>query len=415
MTSTVEPMPVPMRHGFLHSDDDALRTKGYPEWDRLRDETPVFESDYRTPGSPQPLWYFLDYDDVYNILRDTGLYSSEGFTHPDYESEYMMIPSEFDPPKHTKYRTQLNPFFSPNRVAQLEPTIRSVCRGLIEELAPLGRADVIDDFALRFPTSVFMGMLGVPVDDLETLISWVHQSQHTSHADDPDGRIRDAADRAIHEFMGVIAEDRKAHPGDDIVSNLLTCRIDGRPFNDGELGGILYLLFLAGLDTVASMLGWTFMHFAQNPTDRQRIVEDPSLSSSAVEELLRYYSIVSMTRHATRDVEMRGCPIKKGDRVIAPLAPANRDSTAFPDATEFRIDRTPNRHIAFGAGPHRCVGSHLARLELKVAIEEWHRLIPDYAITPDADLGLRVGMFVTSLQHVPLRWETGTVPASTGG
>ena len=408
MTSTTDPSVIPLRHGFLHSEDEGLRTKGYPEWDRLRDETPVFESDYRTPGSPQPIWYFLDYDDVYAILRDTGMYSSEGFTHPDYESEYMMIPSEFDPPKHTKYRTQLNPFFSPNRVAQMEPLIRSVCRELLEALAPLGRADVISDFALRFPTSVFMGMLGVPVDDLDTLISWVHQSQHTSHAEDPDGRIRDGADRAIHEFMGAIAEDRKMNPGNDIVSGLLECRVDGRPFNDQELGGILYLLFLAGLDTVASMLGWSFMHLAQHPDDRKRVTANPTLSASTVEELLRYYSIVSMTRHATADVEMKGCPIKKGDRVIAPLAPANRDPRAFPEAAEFHLDRTPNRHIAFGAGPHRCVGSHLARLELRVALEEWHRLIPDYAITPDADLGLRVGMFVTSLQSVPLEWTPST-------
>jgi cytochrome P450 len=320
----------------------------------------------------------------------------------------MMIPSEFDPPKHTKYRTQINPFFSPTRVAQMEPVIRSVCRELLEELAPLGRADVITDFALRFPTSVFMGMLGVPVDDLDTLISWVHQSQHTSHAEDPDGRIRDGADRAIHEFMGAIAEDRKKNPGNDIVSGLLECRVDGRPFNDQELGGILYLLFLAGLDTVASMLGWTFMHLAQHTDDRKRITADPTLSASTVEELLRYYSIVSITRHTTADVEMKGCPIKKGDRVIVPLAPADRDPKAFPDAMDFQLDRAPNRHIAFGAGPHRCVGSHLARLELRVALEEWHRLIPDYAIAPEADLGLRVGMFVTSLQSVPLEWTPST-------
>lgn len=156
------------------------------------------------------------------------------------------------------------------------------------------------------------------------------------------------------------------------------------------------------------MLGWTFMHLAQHTDDRKRITADPTLSASTVEELLRYYSIVSITRHTTADVEMKGCPIKKGDRVIVPLAPADRDPKAFPDAMDFQLDRAPNRHIAFGAGPHRCVGSHLARLELRVALEEWHRLIPDYAIAPEADLGLRVGMFVTSLQSVPLEWTPST-------
>jgi cytochrome P450 len=403
---------VPLRHHFLHSENEDLRTKGYAEWDRLRDETPVFESDYRTPGSPQPLWYFLEYEDVYAVLRDTGLFSSKGFTHPDYDSDYIMIPSEFDPPEHTKYRTQLNPLLSPTRIGEMEETVRRVCRDIITNLAPRGKADVIDDFALRFPTTVFMGMLGVPIDDLDTLISWVHDSQHTSHADDPDGAIRDGADRAIHEFMGAIAQERKLEPRDDIVSRLLQCRIDDRPITDKELGGILYLLFLAGLDTVASMLGWSFMHLAQHPADRQRICADPALIPSTVEELLRYYSIVTMSRKATADVAMQGCPIHQGDRVIVPTASANRDPKTFPAASEFQLDRTPNRHIAFGAGPHRCVGSHLARLELRVALEEWHRLIPDYDITPDADLGLRVGMFVTELQSVPLHWTPQTGGAS---
>lgn len=397
----------PLRHGFLHSEDLELRRGGYPAWDRLRDETPVFESDYRTPGSQHPTWYFLEYDDVYAVLRDTGLFSSVGFTHPDFESEYKMIPSEFDPPEHTRYRTLLNPLFSPKRIAEMEPQIRSACRELVRGLADRGRCDVLEDFALKFPTTVFMGMLGVPVDDLDTLVHWVHQSQHTSHAEDPDGRIRDAADRAIHEFMGGIAEARRAEPRDDVVSRLVQCRIDGRPLDDKELGGILYLLFLAGLDTVASMLGWSFLHLAQHPEHRRRIVEEPGLVPSTVEELLRYYSIVSISRHLTSDADRRGCPMRKGDRVIVPLATANRDPLAFPDGGSFVPDRTPNRHIAFGAGPHRCLGSHLARLELAVALEEWHGRIPEYSMPEGFEPRLRVGMFVTSLVEMPLVWDGG--------
>lgn len=396
--------PVPIRHGFLHSEDADLRRIGYPEWDRLREETPVFESDYRTPGSQHPTWYFLGYDDVYTVLRDTGLFSSVGFTHPDYESEYKMIPSELDPPEHTRYRTLLNPLFSPKRVAELEPTVRSICRELVGSIANGGGCEILRDFALKFPTTVFMGLLGVPVDDLDSLIGWVHASQHTSHADDPDGTIRDGADRAIHEFMGAIAEDRRRHPRDDIVSCLVESRIDGRPLDDKELGGILYLFFLAGLDTVASMLGWSFLHLAEHPTDRARIVDDPSVVGSVVEELLRYYSIVTISRHLTEDASLRGCPMHKGDRVIVPLATANRDPRAFTEAGTFRPDRSPNRHLAFGAGPHRCIGSHLARLELGVALEEWHRRIPEYALAPGFQTQLRVGMFVTSLIEVPLVW-----------
>jgi cytochrome P450 len=397
---------VPIKHGFLHSDDETLATRGYEEWDRLRDETPRFESDYRTPGSPQPLWYLLSRDDVYNGLRDTALFSSKGFTHPDYESDYMMIPSEYDPPEHTVYRTRLNPFFSPAVVEQWEPEIRRRCGELVDGIADAGDScDLLDRFALRFPTTVFLTMLGVPPDDLDQFIRWVHESQHTSHADDPDGAIRDAADRAIHEFMWSVVEERRENPRDDIVSKLLTCRIDDRPFDRRELLGILYLLFLAGLDTVASMLGWSFTHLATHPEDRRRICQDPSVIPSAVEELLRYYPIVTMSRKVTRDSDDYGCPMHKGDRVILPLATANRDPSAFPDARRFQIDRFPNRHIAFGAGPHRCLGSHLARLELRIALEEWHRRIPDYRLDMEQSSRLRVGMFVISPDEVKLTWR----------
>lgn len=400
---------VPVRHGFMHSEDTALRREGYPAWERLLHETPTFESDYRSRHTDNRIWYLLRYEDVYSVLRNTSLFSSVGFTHPDYESEFLMIPSEMDPPEHTKYRTLLNPILSPTRIAEMEPAIRARCRRLVEEIRDRGECDVINDFALRFPTVVFMDMLGVPTDDLDTFIGWVHQSQHTSHADDPDGRIRDAADRAIHEFMLGIAEQRRSDPREDIVSRLVQCTLDGRPLDRRELGGMLYLLFLAGLDTVASMLGWSLMHFAQNASDRSRICTQPELISSAVEEVLRYYSIVVISRHVTASGKAQGCPMAKGDRVIVPLATANRDPEAFPDAGRFVLDRSPNRHIAFGVGPHRCVGSHLARLELRVALEEWHRVIPEYRIPESADLGLRVGMFVTSLQSVPLRWAGGPV------
>lgn len=395
---------VPVREGFFHAQDPDVCRNGFDAWDRLREETPSFESTYRTPGSPNPLWYLLGYDDVYTVLRDTNTFSSRGLFHPDYESEYLMIPAEYDPPLHTKYRTLMNPLLSPSRVESLEPKIRSVCRALVDELADRGECDIVTDFALRFPTTVFVDMLGVAADDMETFIEWVHQSQHTSHLEDPDGKIRDGADRAIHEYMLAVADERQANPRDDMVSELVRGTVDGRPLDRKELGGMLYLLFLAGLDTVASMLGFSFVHLAQRADDRQRLCEDPTLVPSAVEEMLRYYSIVNLPRNVTSDVERGGCPMHEGDRVFVIPATANRDPRAFPDADRFVIDRSPNRHLAFGAGPHRCVGSHLARKELAVALEEWHKTIPDYELPTGFEPELRVGMSVTSLISVPLRW-----------
>ena len=400
---------VPIREKFLHSEDPELRRSGFAGWDRIRNETPVFLSGHNGPGQSQSLWYLLGYEDVYTILRDTGLFSSKGFTHPDYESDYVMIPSELDPPEHTRYRTLLNPFFSPARIAQLEPTVREVCREIIDGLVDAGSCDVVKDLALQFPTTVFLRQLGLPVDERETFIRWVHQSQHTSRADDPDGTIRDRADREIHEYMADLVRERRKYPTEDLVSNLLACRLDGRPMEERMLSGMLYLLFLAGLDTVSSMLGFTFMHLANHDEDRRRLSADPTLAPAAVEEMLRYYSIVSIARHVTADAAVSGCPMKQGDRVVVPLATADRDPSAFPSADQFVIDRKPNRHIAFGVGPHRCVGSHLARLELRVAMEEWHRRIPEYTIPPATDLGLRVGLFVTSLERLPLQWETAAL------
>ena len=400
------PEAIPLRGNFLHSEDASLTQVGYQGWDRLLDDTPRFESDYRTPGSPQPMWYLLSRDDVYNGLRDTDLFTSKGFHHPDYESNYILIPSEYDPPEHTAYRTRLNPFFGPAVVEQKEPEIRRRCREMVDRIADSGDAcDILEQFALRFPTTVFLTMLGLPPDDLDQFIGWLHQSQHTSHAEDPDGTIRDGADRAIHDFLWSVVEQRRRAPTDDIISKLLTCRIDGRPFDRRELLGILYLLFLAGLDTVASLLGWSFTHLATHPHDRARIVADPAVVPSAVEELLRFYPILTMSRKVTRDTDEYGCPMHKGDRVILPLATANRDPAAFPEAREFQIDRFPNRHLAFGAGPHRCLGSHLARLELKVALEEWHRRIPDYRLDMDSPSKLQVGMFVIGPRQVKLTWR----------
>lgn len=405
-TDSLGPRDVPMKKDFLHSEESALSQANFAGWDQLLDDTPRFESDYQTPGSPQPMWFLLSRDDVYNGLRDTGLFSSKGFHHPDYESEYMLIPSEFDPPEHTTYRTRLNPFFSPGVVEQKEPEIRRRCREMVDRIADSGdTCDILDQFAVRFPTTVFLTMLGLPPDDLDQFIGWLHGSQHTSHADDPDGSIRDSADRAIHDFLWAVVEERRREPEDDIISKLLTCRIDDRPFDKRELLGILYLLFLAGLDTVASMLGFTFTHLATHPEDRRRIATDATIIPNAIEELLRYYPILTMSRKATRDTEEYGCPMHEGDRVILPLATANRDPEALPDAREFKIDRFPNRHLAFGAGPHRCLGSHLARLELRIALEEWHRRIPDYRLDMEYPSQLQVGMFVISPQQVKLTWR----------
>jgi cytochrome P450 len=203
-------------------------------------------------------------------------------------------------------------------------------------------------------------------------------------------------------FSTVIAQ-RREQPRDDIVSKALTYQIDGEPVTDQDLLSFCLLMFMAGLDTVSVTLGWMFLHLARNDDDRHRLVAEPAIIPTAVEEFVRAYAIVIPARKVMQDIEIQGCPMKAGDMVNIPLAAATRDDAAFPDATTVDIARKPNNHIGFGAGPHRCLGSHLARLELRIAMEEWHARIPNYRLAPDAQMletGAQLG-----LESLPLVWD----------
>jgi cytochrome P450 len=207
-------------------------------------------------------------------------------------------------------------------------------------------------------------------------------------------------------FQGLITEKRE-HPesrGDDLVSHAIDWKIDGEPAKDEDILSCCLLLFMAGLDTVASQLSYTFFHLATHDEDRKRLVADPGLIPHAIEETMRAYPIVQTARRATQDVEFHGCPIKAGDMVAFPLGFAGRDEATYPNAKQVDLDRKNPKHISFGAGPHRCLGSHLARQEMAVALEEWHKLIPDYRVT-DMDAVVEHSGGVYSLEALPLAWD----------
>jgi cytochrome P450 len=208
---------------------------------------------------------------------------------------------------------------------------------------------------------------------------------------------------AMAEYMNTVLDERRAARRDDIVSYLLDIEIDGRALDDTELQQICTLLYAAGLDTVAGELGYMFLHLATHPDDRRLVTEEPSRIPAFVEETLRVYSIVTTNRIVTRDAEFAGCPMKAGDRVLLSIPAADRDPLEFSDAATFDMNRAGNRHIAFAAGPHRCLGSHLARLELQIAVEEWHRRIPEYSLGDDAEVTFHIGG-VAGVDTLPLEW-----------
>jgi cytochrome P450 len=265
----------------------------------------------------------------------------------------------------------------------------------------------MSDFAFLFPTTIFLGMLGLDVDRCDEFVEYTHRFTRPTSMHD-----RREVERLIDESLRTLFEERRSRPQDDLASYLLTCEVDERPLTDDELLGVGRLLFIAGLDTVAATLGWTFLHLALHRTDQHLVAHRPESIPVAVEEFLRYYSVITSARVVTEDTAVNGCPMQAGDSVIVPLAPANHDPGEFADADRFLIDRNPNRHVGFGLGPHRCLGSHLARAELRIALEEWHALIPAYCIAdpswaPHAsglDALYGTGLSVPMLQSLPVAW-----------
>ncbi|MDL4815079.1 cytochrome P450 [Actinomadura opuntiae] len=364
--------------------------------DELREQCPAFHS-----PAAHGFWVLTRYADILAAYQDTASHSSRAIAVIDQNPSYQWIPVMLDPPEHTTWRRLLRPLFTPARAAAMEDAIRRRCVELIDALAARGSCDFVTDFARRYPTAVFLEFMGLPVGRLEEFLEWEYAILHARSSAGA-GRA-EAMGKVTALFEELIAE-RRRDPSDDVVSAAIAFEPDGRPVTDGELLQLCTLLFLAGLDTVAAQLSYSFWHLARHDADRARISADPAVIPDAVEELLRAYSLVLPARKLTADATTHGCPMHAGDMVMLPLAMANRDPRVFADPQTVDFDRTSNRHIAFGAGPHRCLGSHLARLELRVALEEWHRRVPDYRI-PDGARPTEHASLVLGLDTLPLTWR----------
>lgn len=353
-------------------------------------------------------WVFTDHDVILEGLQHPELFSSAVIVPIERDPLYMWIPIMLDPPEHTKWRHLLGLYFSPGRIKQLEHEQRAFAVDLIEKFRTDGRCDFYADFAAVFPTTIFLQILGLPIDKLPEFMVWEDKILHATTESDPDRSIALNAMMEVAGYFGGLIAEKRADPasrGDDIVSHAIEWEIDGEKPSDNDLLSCMLLLFMAGLDTVAAQLSYAFYHLAKHPADRRKLVDDPSRIPLAVEELLRAYPIVQTARIATEDIEFHGCPLKKGDMVAFPLGMANRDPHAHQRGGHVDLDAPRPRHISFGAGPHRCLGSHLARQELAVALEEWHRLIPDYQIADDSAVVEHTGG-VYGIDRLPLRWSS---------
>ena len=367
-----------LARNFTHHDQGL--DVAFDVYRELRRHCPVGHSE-RYDG----FWFVVRYDDIHRIEQDPETFAvSPGMLLPPMGHVRPGIPIDIDPPMHTKYRRVMLPAFTPQRMNEMEPMVRRLARELLDEIGDAAEVDASKRFAVPMPMRVFCELAGLPIEDSERLEDWIDRIFYV--------RTHDYADteRAAAECCAYLARHfearRRDPPRDDLLGRLLAAEIEGRPLTDQELVDYGFVLLTAGLDTTAWVIRSGLWHLAQNPEDRAKLVASPELVPTAVEEFLRCLSSVqAMTRTATRQVGLHGCPVGRGDRVLIVFGAGNRDEAVFPDADRIALDRQPNPHMAFGVGIHRCLGSNLARRELRVAFEEFLARYPDFSLAPGSD------------------------------
>lgn len=345
-------------------------------------------------------WIITRTELIREVLQDPSKYSSHGcagFSKLVGE-DWDMIPLELDPPKHASFRALMNPLFAPKEVDKLETRINALAIELIEGLRPKGSCEFVQDFGTPFPVTIILELMGLPQSELETFLQWEHDLLH-----EPDLGIRQKAAFSILHFLRDLIAQRKKNPTEDLVGFAANAVVDGKPISDDESLGICYLLFVGGLDTVAASLGYMFRYLATHHEVQDQLIKQRNLIPEFVEEMLRCHSPVATRRTLTQDVDFHGVAMKKGDVIECITGLASQDPQEFDHPEEVHIERSPNRHLAFAAGPHRCIGSHLARREMRIAVDEWLTRIPHFRIEAGAEIKSHAGVF--GLDKLPLVWE----------
>jgi cytochrome P450 len=324
-------------------------------------------------------WYLTKNEDIFAAERDPGTFSvAPSMLLPDFGTDFPLIPIDIDPPEHARYRRILLPLFTPTAVARLEDGMRGTARQLIGQIKDHRVADVSASYARPMPTVVFSRLAGFPEKDWPRFDAWVDDIIYERTT--KPARARAAAREVVAYFDHLLQARPGGADSHDLIGELLGARIDGEPLTHDELVSYCYLLFLAGLDTTAWAIRSSLWYLARHAEAQERLRREPDLIPAAAEEFLRTMSPVqAMARTCRADTEIRGQQLKAGDRVLLVFGAGNRDPDSFERPDEVQIDREANRHLAFGAGIHRCLGSHLGRRELVVALEEFLSGVPEFS------------------------------------
>jgi cytochrome P450 len=344
-------------------------------------------------------WVITRLDLMSKVLPDTEHFSNRVLEIPRIYSDNLMIPLNLDPPDHLPFRMVLMRHFAPKTIRAMEPNIRTWANRLIDAFIDKGNCEFAEEIGAGFPVSVFMQLMGYPLERFEEFRNIMHDFFSPEISAPDRVKVQDKIIGIVGEFFDM----RRKEPRDDLLTKLLHEKVNGRPLTDAELGSIGFLLFIAGLDTVANTLTFTFNHLAQDPQLQARLVAQPEVIPTFVEEALRRFSIVQQPRICKKDIEFHGAQFREGDMVVCSLPLAGMDERKNPHPETFDIDRQNRAHLAFSTGPHTCIGNYLARLEMKVLTEEWTKRIPTFRRKPGTKPQWRSGG-VAALAKVYLEW-----------
>ncbi len=350
-------------------------------------------------------WMVTRHQMVSDILRDFEHFSNEEMDIPRMGNAYKMIPLNLDPPEHAPYRAILMRYFAPKTIQAMEAQLRGWASEHMDAVLADGHCDIAA-VGTAFPVHVFMRMMGLPLDRFEEFRTLVVEYFGLA----PRER-RNEIRGWVFDLMKTYIEERRAAPRDDLITRLTQEEINGRKLTMEELQSICFLLFVAGLDTVANAISFAMLHLAQDPSLQARLVAEPALIADFVEEALRRYSIVNGSRTVKRDFEYGGVLFKAGDMVCLSNPCAGMDERMNPDPMKFDLDREGRRHTAFSVGPHLCVGHYLARAEMRIFTEEWLERVPSFRLVPGSIPNHRAGK-VMSVKHVEVEWEAEAAEAA---
>ena len=365
----------------------------------LHGNPPIFWAEGVHPMLPGA-WVPRTYKELQQIYQDTDHFTVRGTSQfaQMIGEDWYPIPHETDHPLHSKYRMLLNPMFAPKYITQLEGRIRQFAQDKLLELKPKGECDFVSEFAFEFPIRVFLELMGMPQEDMATFLEWEHAILR-SDSIEPVA----AAMKKVTEYLSKQCAIRRENPANDLISLAVQSEIDGRKLTEDELKGFCFNLFVGGLDTVSTNMSNHFRHLAEFPEDQEFLRKNPDRISNAIDEMMRAYAAVTTIRLCRQDTEIGGVEIRQGDLVMMATHLAANDPEAFTDPEVVDFDRKP-RHVSFGYGPHLCIGMHLARREMRIAMEEALAILPPFTIKP----GARIESFCSGIigpLTLPLVWK----------